>query len=140
MCVRTLGSKKCSSVYMRRYDVNDREKFISVMNLNIKATMSVRTSNIYTLNLVLRVCEEISGCIHVALIGLSCHGEITIITSFQVVKPAHVFVDLPNYKSGTHHFMKTPAKTGSSFNYSQTTAAVSLDMYYLYYCYRMHNH
>ncbi len=58
--------------------------------------MSVRTSNIYTLNSVLSFCEEISGCIHVALIGLSCHGEVTIITSFQVVKPAHIFVELAN--------------------------------------------
>lgn len=105
------------------------------MNLNINATMSVRTSNIYTLNSVLRVCEEISSCIHVALIGLSRHGEITIITSFQVVKPAHVFVELANYKSETHNLMKTLAKTGSSFNYRQTTAAVTLDLYYLYYCF-----
>lgn len=60
-----------------------------IMKLNIKATMSVRTSNIYTLNSVLCVCWEISGYIHVALIGLSWHGEISITTSFQVVKLAH---------------------------------------------------
>lgn len=94
------------------------------MNLNIEATMSVRTSNIYTLNSVLSVCEEISGCIHVALMGCSCHGEITIITSFQVVNPAHVFVG----KSETHNLMKTLARNGSSFNYRRATAAVPLHM------------